>query len=159
MSVGDFVRRNVYGCVTSIVEFVLKYPEESSDILNLNESIYLRKYEGFEGFYALFSGGFQHDLDKEIERLKLVKVNNIAEKVSLDQIEEEISVLENLESYEVEIYEWWMVSGFFSSLLEEECEVVIKDGLNNYWGRTLTGQAVSRDYKVKQIHKKFTDVY
>ncbi len=55
----------------------------------------------------------------------------------------------------IEVYEYWIISDWLASKLEQEWgEVVVRDyhGLT-IWGRTTTGQAISMDAVMQQIHR------
>jgi hypothetical protein len=60
---------------------------------------------------------------------------------------------DNLDPYQTEAYEHWIVTNWFARKLEEKGEIVCRDfhGLT-IWGRTTTGQAISMDYVIQQIY-------
>jgi hypothetical protein len=61
----------------------------------------------------------------------------------------------NLDPERNEVYEHWIVTRWFADKLEEKGEVVGRDicGIGAIWGRTTTGQAISMDWVIQQIHK------
>ena len=60
----------------------------------------------------------------------------------------------NIEPYDREVYEHWAVTAWFADKLIEHGEKVDKDfGGVCVWARTTTGQVISMDYVVEQIHK------
>lgn len=52
-----------------------------------------------------------------------------------------------------EIYEWWAVSKWFGEKLKEQGCVVLDSWGKSYWGRCVTGQAISLDECVVNIAK------
>lgn len=51
-----------------------------------------------------------------------------------------------------EIYEWWLVSPWFSKRLLMEGEPVMDNGYGVWWGRCTTGQAISMDYVIQKLY-------
>lgn len=64
--------------------------------------------------------------------------------------------ISNVEPYEQEVYEHWIVSTYLADRLEEKGERVIRDflGLDAIWCRTTTGQAISMDHVIGEIHRE-----
>lgn len=58
----------------------------------------------------------------------------------------------NIEPYDREVYEHWIVSSWLADQLEEHGEKVDRDfaGLT-IWARTTSGQAIANDYVIEQI--------
>ena len=50
-----------------------------------------------------------------------------------------------------EVYEWWMVDGWFARKLQERGEIVIN---GNIWGRQCTGQSIVLDWVTRDIYKE-----
>lgn len=69
----------------------------------------------------------------------------------LCDIESDIETLEDAESEQQEIYEWWMVDSMLASNLSDMGHPIL-DG--NIWGRCTTGQAIKMDYAIREIVKK-----
>ncbi len=51
-----------------------------------------------------------------------------------------------------EIYEWWLVTEWFSTKLMMEGKPVLKNEYGTWWGRCTTGQAVSLDDVIQQLY-------
>lgn len=58
--------------------------------------------------------------------------------------------IENPEKYP-DVFEWWEVKSWLADELYQLGECVIRNGCNNYWGRTTTGQAILLDYVISRI--------
>ena len=54
-----------------------------------------------------------------------------------------------------EVLEWWLITPFFANCLRRENEVVISDLNCNWWGRTVSGQAIHVDSVISDIAKRF----
>lgn len=58
---------------------------------------------------------------------------------------------------DAEVFEWWRVSSWFASQLEQIGAVVLDNGYGHWWGRTCTGQSYLMDgslQKVAALHVK-----
>ena len=53
----------------------------------------------------------------------------------------------------VEVFEWWIVSGWLGRKLESKDELIIKCGTVTIWGRTTTGQHITMDYVIEKIYE------
>ncbi len=53
----------------------------------------------------------------------------------------------------LEIFEWWLVSEWFSDHLKAQDEIVISDDESYWWGRQTTGQAIYLDGVIERIAK------
>lgn len=51
----------------------------------------------------------------------------------------------------VEVMEWWLVSRWLASNLEERGEVTLTDGQSHWWGRCCTGQEIILDGIMQRI--------
>ncbi len=51
-----------------------------------------------------------------------------------------------------DIFEWWLVSPWFSKKLFMEGEPVLDNSYGVWWGRTTIGQAISMDYVIRNIY-------
>lgn len=155
-----FVQREVYACVTSMVEYILKksfedseapfswndvenyYRDYSEEISSLKEKLDELNIELDELEGALES---EEISEEEYEERK----EELEEKIN--EIENEIEDLEAKQEETPEIYEWWIVSYWLGKKLKEYGEVVIYDGLDYIWGRQTTGQAIYLDYVIHKI--------
>ena len=60
----------------------------------------------------------------------------------------------NVEPYQNEALEHWIVSDWLADKLEERGEMVIRDFMGlTVWGRTTSGQHISMDYIIQKIVK------
>jgi hypothetical protein len=50
-----------------------------------------------------------------------------------------------------DVLEWWLVSSYLASELEERGEPIATDGHSHWWGRTCSGQAIVLDGIIQQI--------
>jgi len=50
-----------------------------------------------------------------------------------------------------EIYEWWLVTSWLASKLDEQGEPLLTDDESHWWGRTCTGQAICLDYNIQAL--------
>jgi hypothetical protein len=55
------------------------------------------------------------------------------------------------------IFEWWLVSPWLGKKLYIEGEPVIDNGFGIWWGRTITGQAISMDEVINTIYSDIMD--
>ena len=63
-----------------------------------------------------------------------------------------ICEMDEIEPYEREVFEHWIVSDWLADKLEERGEKVDRDFAGmTIWARTTTGQAISMDYVIEQI--------
>jgi hypothetical protein len=61
----------------------------------------------------------------------------------------------NIEPYETEVLEHWLVSDWLADKLIAKGETVVKDYMGlTIWGRTTSGQAISLDYVIQQIYQE-----
>ena len=62
---------------------------------------------------------------------------------------------EDIEPYETEVFEHWIVSDWLADKLIAKGETVVKDYMGlTIWGRTTSGQAISLDYVIQQIYQE-----
>lgn len=62
--------------------------------------------------------------------------------------------ISQIEPYEPEIFEHWIVSGFLASDLEERGHRILKDffGFNYIWCRPTSGQSIALDSVIREIY-------
>lgn len=140
-----FVENEVFGCVSGMVDYILKkswddrdpyisiddiinyYPDNSDEIEELNEKI------------------------KELEGEKEDKKEQIDQEYDkkIDKIRDRIVELENEQEEPNEIFEYWIVSSWLLVKLKEHGQPVIEH--ENIWGRCCTGQAIFLDGVISQI--------
>ena len=68
-----------------------------------------------------------------------------------DELIQEYAQDNDIEPYTNEAYEYWAVTGWFASKLEEKGEIVGELCGFNVWGRCTTGQSISLDCVVQKI--------
>ena len=156
----DFVRRNVYRCVTSIVEYILNKSWEDrdapfchDDVLHfyvprcpechtendMEESELYLCVNCYEKSDEPFEYCIECDSEDSYELFigyKCGWCGHLAEGIDIDTVQQEV-------------YEWWIVSDWLLSKFGANGEVVIQH--ENIWGRTCTGQAISLDSVISQI--------
>ena len=54
-----------------------------------------------------------------------------------------------------EIYEWWQVSDWLYSQLNDLGEPILSTNYGFYWGRTCTGQSIILDGTIQEIAKNY----
>ena len=97
----------------------------------LNNGIF--QLEEIENFYK--------DNSEEIEELE--------EKI--DQLEFLKEELEEEQENPQDIFEWWLITPWFSNKLKEQGEPILDNDYGVWWGRTCTGQAILLDSVISQI--------
>lgn len=91
------------------------------------------------------------DLDAEEMEEREGEIQDLidAKELELSELQELIADVANIDSEPSEIFEWWQVSDWLASKLEEQGECVISSfGL---WGRCTTGQAILLDGVISRI--------
>jgi DNA repair exonuclease SbcCD ATPase subunit len=145
---GKFVEREIYACVSGMVEYIIKKGFED------REAPFT--YEDIENLYADNSDKIE-ELKAQIEELENELLENenmdnslIADrKKQISNLESEIEDLEREQEEPKEVYEWWMCSSWLIGKLAEKGYPVLKN--ENIWGRCTTGQAILLDYSIGQI--------
>ncbi|EGT4199019.1 hypothetical protein ACF12F_003056 [Clostridioides difficile] len=142
--ISNFVNREVYTCVTSMVEYILKQEGDDKPF----------DYNDLENVYIDNSDKIK-ELEEKIEELES-KLNTLENEREIENIENQINdlkneviELENEQDEPNEVYEFWIVSGWLCNKLKELGEVVISS--ENIWGRGCTGQSISLDYVIWKI--------
>lgn len=150
------VQREVIYCISSLMDFLMR--QDTPEAYELLESIPFDDWN---------SAAYDYIMNLEGEELK-----EIAGSYDLPQIERgesEQSIREalnsaasedyqsfcqdnDIEPYTLEIFEWWIVTDYLASKLENKGEVILDDvhGLT-IWGRTCTGQAIYLDSVIEEI--------
>lgn len=138
----QFVQREVYTNVGSMVEYILSKSHEEMD-----ENIPFT-WDDVENYYP--------DNEDEIEEIQeridnLEELDEITEdvEIEIEQLQEKIEELEEEQESPTEIYEWHVVSNWLCEKLAEKGECVISH--ENLWGRCCTGQAILLDSVISEI--------
>ncbi|HHY0047846.1 TPA: hypothetical protein ACVT6Z_001435 [Clostridioides difficile] len=140
----DFVGREVYTCVTQMVEYILRQegnnkPFDYDDL----ENLYTDNQEKIEKLREEI-GELESEFDELEDSEKITKI-----KTKIDDLEMEIEELESEQDEPHEVYEFWIVSEWLCNKLKELGEVVISS--ENIWGRCCTGQSIALDYVIYKI--------
>ena len=161
----QFIQREVYCNVNSLVEYCLKMDDSDSPV-NLDELENYYTYPEWSkkvvGENLFFEGGTEDDKEKfleEFDRLieesqQLLDDEEISEathEANVKQIEEAKEEFELLETEPQEVYEWWAISSYLYEKLKNRGEVVCDAGSCYVWGRTTTGQAILLDGIISRI--------
>ncbi len=160
-----FVGIHVKGCVTSLIEFILSqdslnapfqmdeienfysYPEWSEAVLGEN----LHFYGGTETDKELFLENFTRLLEDSEHLLKTNTISEFTHERNMEIIDEAREDFQSLDTENLEVFEWWLVSDYLGRKLSELGHPIVSDGLNTYWGRCTTGQAILLDYAISQV--------
>lgn len=162
-----FVHREVQACVTSLVEYVLTsgeiVPEPPFTFDDIeNYYTYPEWSQRLQGEDLYFPGGTEEAKDEFLTKFDdlvtasedLYGNEEISEETherNLELIQEAKEEFEALDQEGQEIFEWWMVTNWLGEKLKEKGKAVVSDGLNTYWGRTTTGQAILLDHVISEI--------
>jgi hypothetical protein len=126
---GKFIKREIYVCQTSLVEEALR-----KELFSVDE---------IENMYRPFDG-------------QLIAPNVCircqCEFGCLDSETGECETCFEENQQPQEIFEWWVVSAWFSKKLLMEGEPVLENSYGIWWGRCTTGQAISMDYVIQKIY-------
>ena len=132
------VRDDVYCNIGSLVEFSIKMSYDGHDAPIT--------YEDLETAGPNFFNMADEDL---IEWIK----ENVTTDQDLAELDNDELIQICQDNYdEVEVYEYWAVSGWLAEKLTERGEIVI-DNYPHVWGRQTTGQAITLDGVIRNIAK------
>lgn len=127
-----FVHREVYGCFTSEVEYILSRWDYDDAPFT---------YDDIEQFYNPYCAecgeGYTSFTEDENDEGDTIYVCDDCGRV---YTEDEYDALDTQPS---EIYEWWAVSSFLAKKLSEHGHCVIDGPCAYYWGKTQTMPASS----------------
>jgi DNA repair exonuclease SbcCD ATPase subunit len=163
-----FVEREVYCCVSGMVEYILSKGYEDREApftMDDVENIYINNSEEIEELNDKKEEleEQKEKFESELEELEWQedsvpafdeKMGKLEEQIlkleeQISNIEDEIEELENEQEEPQEVYEWWMCSGWLIDKLANHNEPVLKD--EGIWGRTCTGQAILLDGVISRI--------
>lgn len=161
---GKLIGREVYCCLTSLIEDSLKngelitwddvsnvygYPEWSTSVVG--EDLYFGG--GTEDDKETFLEEFTRLEDESAELLEKEEISEETHNRNLELIEEARSDFKSAteDQEAAEIYEWWAVSNWFAEKLEAYGQSIIDTGSVKVWGRRTTGQAILLDYVITCI--------
>ncbi len=137
---GKFIRREVFGCFTAEVEYILSRHDA-------NDAPFT--FDDVERIYTPYC----RECGEDYTRFSKSKNDNgisayTCEDCGHEYTEEEYSLLDTQHQ---EIYEWWAVSGYLASKLASYGECIIDGPCVFYWGRCCTGQTILLDYIISKI--------
>lgn len=149
-AVGELVGREVYYCVSMLVsELIAKgetFPEYEDDLLNA--------YRGMPDYEeAASDNGIVTITDDSGATVWTTKATGCQQTYDSAM---EACFQSDIEPYEREVFEHWLVSDWLAEKLEEKNERVLKDffGLT-VWCRTTTGQSILLDQVICDIYDEF----
>lgn len=153
-SVRDMVRREVGHCVSSLVaDLAHGYANDalSGGLSDLCSQAFELCTSVPDYEEAAIQEGWTRD--ESADEFRLNDKGDGAEAVSSADDWQELCDEQNIEPYESEVYEHWIVSTWLANRLAECGERVDKDfaGLC-VWGRTCTGQAILLDRVICEIY-------
>lgn len=104
------------------------------------------------------------DIDDDDDRLRFPGVSDetlrqfliAAIEADTDDAWQNFTNEHDLEPEDIEVYEHWIVSDWLARRLREKGEIVGEIANLTIWARTTTGQMISMDYVITEIHKDLT---
>lgn len=145
----DLVRREVHYCVSSLVSEMARYADNGP----IGEQAYdlCAPVEDYEEAAREAGWDFNPEHGTFFKRVRGHAVGYDNTQISAgDWVG--LCCLENIEPYDREVYEHWIVSDWLADKLIERGEKVDKDFAGmTIWARTTTGQAIYCDHVIEQI--------
>lgn len=149
------VEREDFLCQSSLVSAILdKY---DSDLFTWDD------LSGGESYNVELSSGWwegnENERNAKIEELRDALVYDdetgdvfpLNPALTVDDIENDISLLENADSNPPEVFEWWLCSNWMIDRLKQEGEAILETDFGSWWGRQTTGQAILLDGCISRI--------
>ena len=139
---GKLVGKEVNACVSLLVEYVLQksYEDQNAPFT----------WEDVENYYIDNSEEIE-ELQEQVDELEELEELTEEQDKQLDELKDQIEELESEQEEPQEIYEWWSVTNWFADKLKAKGQCIVSDGLNSYWGRCTTGQAILLDGVISEI--------
>jgi hypothetical protein len=142
-AVGDFVRREVVYCVSTLIHELAQNPEHMDElypVLSQDDYETPAREAGWEG----------PEPDKYGAPTYTDKTDGATWCAGSW---EELCSAHDIEPHRVEAYEHWVISEWLADKLEERGEMILRDFLGlTIWGRTTSGQAISMDGVICDIY-------
>lgn len=138
----DFVNREVYLCQSSLVDALLS--RDPSDILSWGDVVNLYDYECEECGCIFTQEGLEKSQVVTDETRETGQVIYLCPGCGVERPE--------FDEKMKEVLEWWVVSDWLANELEERGEAVLRSDYGTWWGRTCSGQAISLDGVIEDIH-------
>lgn len=176
--VDKLIEREVFCCMTSEMEYMLKKASEYDEDCPFDENDYIESLccrpvcsncEEDDGFEEISHSDLEDDdflktpdgkylcpvCDCEYDTLEEAKdccsfEDDLYRCSNCGEVFSEYDY-DRLDTKAAEVYEWWAVSKWFGQKLKEQGCVIIDSWGKSYWGRETTGQAISLDWCVIQI--------
>lgn len=154
----DLVNREVLACVSSLVSTLAQsafgHVTDGTDLAALTEQAFELASPVLDYEEAARQAGWTPNGDR-MERAITEEDDATPHWATSWQ---DACELDNLDPYEWEVCEHWIVSDWLADKLIEQGEKVDKDftGLC-VWARTTTGQAISMDAVIERIHAKLLE--
>lgn len=131
-----FVDREVFYCVSELVSRLAQYEHYRDE---LEPVLYAVDYD---------SAAYEHAHDREIgEEDRAERLTHYREMKPVEYCD-----YYQVEPYDLDIYEHWLVSGYFALRLQERGHAVVEFCGLTIWGRPTTGQAIALDQVVNEIY-------
>lgn len=128
-ALGNFIEREIYACQSSLVEEAFKQ--------------HLFSIDDIENLYRPFDGRLL---------VPSVCVRCKCEFSCLDSETGECETCFEENQEPQEIFEWWLVSPWFSKRLLIEGQPILDNEYGVWWGRCTTGQAIIMDYVIQKVY-------
>lgn len=157
ITASELVRREVYYCVSSLVSSlamgchaVSSNTGEGRQLLDLTEQAVELAAPVLDYEEAAREAGWQ--FENVHGNPMWTKGSDLDEDKAFEPSAEAACAHDDIEPYDREVYEHWLVSDWLADKLIEKGEKVDKDFAGmTIWARTTTGQAVACDHVIKQI--------
>lgn len=146
---GDFVSREVYYCVSSLIYDLSQDEKYQDDLMDLQ----VKYRTDTDQLKSDIVQDYKEELDDWFKEHEECEEKNI-EELDEDTLKELAGDLGlNVDDYEetVEVYEHWLVSEWLAKKLEEKGEITGEFKGLTIWGRTCTGQAILLDWVISSI--------
>ena len=142
---GKFVEREVLSCQSMLVDMLLQQEVEGFSYDDI-ENIYIDNSEEIEELEEK-----RDNIQEQIDELEEQDQDTSELERQLEEMENQIEELEEEQEEPQEIYEWWLVTGWFTDKLREHNEPILDNDYGIWWGRTCTGQAILLDGVISDI--------
>ena len=168
---GKFVNREVFSCVTDMVEELITLNNYDCDSgINIMDFLNYTGYSEILG-YEIDEAEKDEEVEKiqdkieEIEEIKTYYISEMENDLFLNHskkievgnsyieiLEAKIDELEDME-FDIlnEPMEYWIVSGWFGEKLKENGQITIDEYYGTIWGRCSTGQSILLDNVISEI--------
>jgi len=147
----QLVCREVFYCVSSLVHTLASdygAMKDDTDCAVLSEQAFYLSTPIEDWDEAVNEAGWVFDTENDIWHLK-------DDGLTFTGSAQELAEAVNIEPYQREVFEHWIVSDWLAEKLEAKGEKVDKDFAGmTIWARTTTGQGIASDWVIEQIVKE-----